>query len=235
MPAAAAVQNYLLAALPRRDYRRLSNYLEPVSLRFREVLYEPGGRIRHVYFPQDGVISILAAVSHPAKAAEIGVVGNEGAIGASAVLGIDISQFRVVVQAAGTAARISAARLRAEAARNVAWHRELFRFTQALMTQAAQTAACNRFHRVEARLARWLLATRDRMRSRHFPITQEFLSHMLGVRRPGVTAAAANLQRRGLVTYRRGNIELLDAAGLEKAACECYSVLRDMYRRTYQA
>src|SRR5688500_11654078 len=110
MPSAAAVQNYLLAALPRRDYQRLSGYLEPVELRFGEVLYEPGGRIRHVYFPHDGVISILAAVSQPDKAAEVGVVGNEGAIGASAVLGIDVSDFRIVVQAAGTAARIPAAR-----------------------------------------------------------------------------------------------------------------------------
>ena len=231
MPPAAA-HNRLLAALPPRDYQRLARHLEPVALDFGQVLYEPGDRIRYVYFPIDGVISLLAAVRHPAKAAEVGVVGSEGVIGASAVLGLQVSQFRAVVQATGTAGRIEAARLRAVSAAHSAWYRELFRFTHTLMTQAAQTAACNRFHRVDARLARWLLATLDRVGSDRFLLTQEFMSLMLGVRRPGVTAAAANLQKRRLITYNRGNIELLNPKGLEKAACECYGMIKDFCRRS---
>lgn len=234
-PRPFAAENHLLRALPRRDYQRLARYLEPVALSFGQVLYQPGSRIRHVYFPLGGVISLLTVVHHPAKAAEVAVVGREGVIGASAALGVDVAHFRAVVQSAGSAARLSSSRLRAASAMHGAWHRELFRFTHTLMTHAAQTAACNRFHRVDARLARWLLATRDRVRSREFRLTQEFLSHMLGVRRPGVTAAAASLQKRRLINYRRGSIELLDPAGLENAACECYRVLREMYRRSYGA
>ncbi len=235
MPLAAPARNRLLAALPHRDYRRLAPHLEPVALDFGQVLYEPGERMRYVYFPLDGVISLLAAVHHPAKAAEIGVVGSEGVIGAAAALGLRRSQFRAVVQAAGSAERIEAARLRAASAAHAAWYRELFRFTHTLMSQAAQTAACNRFHRVDARLARWLLATRDRVGSERFVLTQEFMSLMLGVRRPGVTAAAAKLHRRKLITYNRGSIELLNPKGLERAACECYGLIKDVCRRSYRS
>lgn len=229
----SSIQNRLLAALPGRDYQRLARHLEPVSLAFGEVLHEPGRRMRHVYFPHDGVVSLLSVVRVPAKAAEVGVVGSEGMVGASAALGIEVSHFRAVVQAAGTASRITTSRMHDETRRHASWYRDLLRFTHALMCQAAQTAACNRFHRVEARLARWLLATRDRVHSNRFQLTQEFLSLMLGVRRVGVTGAAANLQRRKLIAYARGSIQLLDPRGLEAAACECYGAVKDAYGRSY--
>jgi len=227
------VQNRLLASLPSSDYQRLARYIEPVSLVFGQVLYEPGSRIQHVYFPYSGVISLLTVVA-PEKAAEVAVVGNEGVVGGSAALGINVSYLRAVVQGAGTAGRIASARLHTEISENASWYRELFRSTHAMMHQAAQSAACNRFHKVEARLARWLLATRDRVGSDHFRLTQEFLSRMLGVRRVGVTAAATSLQNRRLITYSRGNIQLLDPARLEATACDCYGVVRDMYRRSYR-
>jgi CRP-like cAMP-binding protein len=227
------VQNRLLAALPRQDYQHLARYLEPVALTFGKVLYEPSGRIPHVYFPYSGVISLLSVVD-AGKAAEVGVVGNEGVVGGSAALGIHVSHLRAVVQGAGTAVRIQSSRLHTELRTHGSWYRELFRFTHALMNQVAQTAACNHFHTVEARLARWLLATRDRVRSNRFYLTHEFLAHMLGVRRVGVTAAATRLQKRRLITYTRGNIQLLNTAGLEATACECYGVVKDMYRRIYR-
>jgi CRP-like cAMP-binding protein len=227
------VPNRLLAALPRANLQRLAPFLEPVSLKFGEVLHEPGARIRHVYFPYGGVISLLSVVS-PGKAAEIGLVGNEGMVGASAALGIHVSEFRAVVQGDGTGVRMASSRLYQESMTHGPWYRELFRFTQVLMNQAAQTAACNRFHQVEARLARWLLATRDRVHSPRFHLTHEFLSLMLGVQRAAITVAAIKLQNRGLITYTRGNIQLLDANGLEAVACECYGVVKRMYRRSYR-
>lgn len=231
--ARSPVQNRLLAALPRRTYGQLAQHLEPVSLAFGQVLYEPGSQIRHVYFPYSGVISLLSAVG-AGKAAEVGMVGNEGMVGGSAALGIDVSQLRAVVQGAGISARIASSRLHKACRTHGSWYRELFRFTYALMTQTAQTAVCNRFHKVEARLARWLLATRDRVHSNHFYLTHEFLSLILGVRRVGVTHAAINLQKRRLITYTRGNIQLLNPKGLEAAACECYLAVKDSYRRIYR-
>jgi len=225
------VQNRVLAALSRKEFRRLAPHLEQVSLAFGEVLYQPGGRIRHVYFPIDSAISLLTAFG-PAKAAEIGIVGSEGVVGASAALGIDVSYLRAVVQGAGSALRITSSRLQTECRSAAPWYRELFRSTHALMNQAAQTAACNRFHKVEARLARWLLATRDRVHSNHFKLTHEFLSQMLGVRRVGVTEAAMSLQKRRLIAYSRGNIQLLNPAGLEACAFECYGAVKEMYRRS---
>lgn len=226
------VQNRLLAALPRREYDRLAQYLEPVALVFGQVLYEPGARIQHAYFPYGGVISLVTVVA-PGRGTEVGIVGNEGMVGGSAALGLDVSHFRAVVQGAGIAARVTSLRLHKEFGTNQLWYRELFRFTHALMNQTAQTAACNRFHPVEARLARWLLATRDRVRSHRIHLTHEFLSLMLGVRRAGVTQAATQLQKRRLITYNRGDVELLDLHGLEAAACECYGTVKAMYRRIY--
>lgn len=232
-PAQPEIQNRLLAALPKRDYQRLSRYLEPVALPLRQVLYEPGDTIRHVYFPLSGVISLLTTVG-PNKAAEVAVVGREGVVGESTTLGINVSQVRALVQGEGAALRIESSRLRREFETNGLWFRELFRFSNALMGQAAQTAACNRFHTVEARLARWLLATRDRVNSRHIDLTQEFLSMMLGVRRVGITGAAKNLQKLRLITYSRGHIQLLDPARLEAAACPCYGVVKEIYRLSYR-
>jgi CRP-like cAMP-binding protein len=232
-PEPLETQNELLSALPRRDFERLVRHLEPVSLTLRQVLYEPGNQMRHVYFPESGVISLLTVVGSN-KAAEVAVIGREGVVGASTSLGINVSQVRALVQGEGSALRIESSRLRKEFGTNALWFRELFRFSNALMSQAAQTAACNRFHTVEARLARWLLATRDRVNSRHIHLTQEFLSMMLGVRRVGITEAAKNLQELKLITYSRGHIQLLDPARLEATACPCYRMVKNIYRLSYR-
>lgn len=221
LPLESPQQNRLLASLPHRDYRRLATYLEVVPLTFRQVLHESGTSFRHVYFPYRGVVSLVSMVGG-GKGAEVGLIGNEGVVGASAALGIVVSPLRAVVQGSGVAARISSRRLRSEMNSRGSWYRELFRFSQELVSQAAQTAACNRFHSAEQRLARWLLMTRDRVGSDQLHFTHQFLSVMLGVRRTGVTAAAANLRKRGLISYSRGNLTVLDPAGLRKAACACY-------------
>lgn len=221
--------NRLLAVLPSREYQRLLQYLEPVSLSLGQVLHEPGKRIRHVYFPHDGVISLLSLVS-PQKATEVGMVGNEGMVGVSAAFGSGVANLRSLVQGAGTATRMSASRLRMECATNAQWNRELLRFSHVLMVQAAQTAVCNRFHKIQARLARWLLVTRDRLHSNKFDLTHQLLAVMLGVRRVGVTVAASALEERGLITYSRGNIRIVDRKGLERAACECYRIVKSVYR-----
>jgi CRP-like cAMP-binding protein len=228
------VPNHLLAGLSGKDFKRLLPQLEPISLTLGEVLYEPGGRIRYAYFPNAGVVSLLTVLG-PHKAAEVGMVGREGMVGMSAAVGINVSQLRAVVQGTGSAMRISAAGLRREFATSDSLHRGVFRFNHALMSQVAQTAACNRFHKAEMRLARWLLVTRDRLRSESFRLTHQFLSLMLGVRRVGVTTAAGNLERRNLITYSRGNIRILNPKGLEAAACECYDVVRAIYGSTYGA
>ena len=231
-PARPDIRNSLLAALPKQDYQRLARHLEPVSLTSRQVLYEPCDPISHVYFPESGVISLLTVVG-PNKAAEVAVVGYEGVVGESTMLGIHTSHLRALVQAEGTAQRIESSRLCKELGTNSHWFRGLFRFTNALMSQSAQTAACNQFHTVDARLARWLLATRDRVKSRNFNLTHEFLSVMLGVRRVGITGAAMKLQKLKLITYSRGNIHILDPVRLEAAACSCYGVVKEIYRINY--
>src|SRR5947207_651460 len=181
--------NSVLAALPPGTYRALLSGLEPVTLAFGEVLYEPGEPIRDVYFPTGSLVSLLTLVEGR-LALEVGLVGREGMVGVALALGIGVSPVRALVQGSGTALRMNAARFRRELRRSAPLQRELYRYTHSLMAQITQTAACNRFHRVPARLARWLLMTRDRVRSGQFYLTHEFLSHMLGVRRVGVTAAA---------------------------------------------
>jgi CRP-like cAMP-binding protein len=220
--------------LPRSDLKRLLPQLEPVSLKLGEVLYEPGSRIRHCYFPNEGVVSLLT-VLEPHKAAEVGMVGREGLVGMSAAVGINVSQLRAVVQGAGSAMRMTAAGLQKEFAASDALHRGLFRFSHSLMGQVAQTAACNRFHMAEMRLARWLLVTRDRLRSESFRLTHQFLSLMIGVRRVGVTNAAGRLAERNLISYSRGNIRILNSRGLQAASCECYGAVKAMYGNTYGA
>lgn len=226
--ARAPVLNRLLAELPRRDLKRLLPRLDPMSLKLGDVLYEPGGRIEHCYFPTEGVVSLLT-VLEPRKSAEVGMVGREGLVGMSAAVGINVSQFRAVVQGAGSAMRITAANLKKEFASSDSLHHGLFRFNHALMGQVAQTAACNRFHKAEMRLARWLLVTRDRLRSESFRLTHHFLSLMIGVRRVGVTAAAGSLAKRNLIRYSRGNVHILDSTGLEAASCGCYRAVKAMY------
>jgi len=218
----------MLAALPRKQYQRLLTGLESVELTFGEILHEPGERIRHVYFPGDSLVSLLTVVEGH-LALEVGMVGREGMVGIPLALGSDVSPVRALVQGAGTAMRMKSARFSEEIRKSPQLQQEVSRYTRALMAQITQTAACNRFHVVEARLARWLLMTRDRLRSGEFRLTHEFLGHMLGVRRVGVTKAARALQGRRLIRYSRGKIKILDQRGLEASACSCYEFVRDMY------
>jgi CRP-like cAMP-binding protein len=218
------VANSLLAALPSRNYQRLISGLEPVELKFGEVLYEPGQKIRHVYFPDNSLVSLLTVVDGH-MALEVGMVGREGMVGLPLALGMDVSPVRALVQGAGTAMRMESARFSREIRRSPQLQLGVHRYANALMAQVSQTAACNRFHVVVARLARWLLMTRDRVRSGEFRLTHEFLAHMLGVRRVGVTSAARSLQTRKLIAYSRGNIRILDDKRLEAAACECYALV----------
>jgi CRP-like cAMP-binding protein len=214
-----SIPNSLLAALPRADYQRLLPGLEPLTLRFGEVLHEPGKPIRHVHFPIDCVVSILATPQGP----EVGLVGYEGAVGISLALGAEVSSVRALVQAAGTAMRIEAARFQEVFGQCAALRRVLYRYADAKLTEARQTVACNCFHAVEARLARWLLMTGDRVLSDEFFLTQAFLAGLLGVRRATINEAAGPLQQRRLISYSRGRIRILDRKGLEAAACGCYA------------
>ena len=229
MRGAGQPANSLLAALPRQDYERMRAELEPVNLVYGEVLYEPGERVRHVYFPGDAHVSLLSVIEN-GKALEVGLVGREGMVGMSLALGVEDSPVRALVQGSGTALRMKAAAFREELSRCAPLARETYRYAYDKLAQARQTAACNRFHQVEARLARWLLMTRDRVRSDHFHLTHEFLADMLGVRRAGVTNAATSLQRKKLIRYRRGHISVLDRGGLAAAACPCYEVVRSLTR-----
>jgi len=220
----------VLAGLPRKDYRKLLPVLEPVKLAFGQVLYESQVRIRHVYFPNDCFVSMLTDVDG-GRSAEVGLIGSEGIIGLPVALGIAVSPFRAVVQGGGTAMRMKIADFRREFSESAALKRELFLFTHLLMIQIAQTAACNRFHRVTQRMARWILMTSDRIKSNEFRITQEFLALMLGVRRVGVSVAASGLRERKLMAYRRGSFTILDHEGLVAAACGCYKKVNDVYSR----
>jgi CRP-like cAMP-binding protein len=223
---AAPGANRLLAALPKKEYRRLLPELEHVPLAFGDILYESGDAIIHVYFPDNGIISLLSKVESQ-KVLEVGIVGNEGVAGLPVVLGVSVSLNRGLVQSPGTAMRMKAAVLRREFMRDGALQRLLHRYLHSLLTQISQSAVCIRFHMVEARLARWLLMTHDRVESDEFRLTQEFLSNMLGVRREAVSKAAGALQKRGFVNYSRGHITILDRAGLEATACQCYRVIKD--------
>jgi CRP-like cAMP-binding protein len=221
------VANNLLAALPRRKHRGLLAGLEPVTLNFGEVLLEPWERIRHVYFPGDSVVSLLSEEGR--RAVEVGLVGREGMVGIPLALGTNVSPVRAMVQGTGTAVRMPAARFLKELRRSPTLQRKLHRYSHALLAQVTQIAACNRLHRVQARLARWLLMTRDRLGSDQFYLTHEFLGHMLGVRRVGITQAASALKQRKLISYGRGNIRILDPRGLKAAACPCYRIVKELH------
>jgi CRP-like cAMP-binding protein len=224
----ASIENSLLAAIPRKEYRRLLAGFEPVTLTFGEVLYAPGAPIRHVYFPGSSLVSLLTlADGH--LALEVGLIGREGMVGIPLVLGHNASSVRALVQGTGTALRMPSAHFLKEFRLSQPLQLELYRYTHTLMAQISQTAACNRFHVVETRLARWLLMTHDRVKSDQFRMTHVFLGHMLGVRRVGVTRAAQALQNRKLISYSRGDITVLDRKGLEAAACQCYEVVKDMH------
>lgn len=226
------ISNKLLAALPRKDYQRLSVSFEQVTLDFGQIIYEPGDTIQHIYFPTDALVSLLTlADGH--LALEVGMVGCEGMIGTPRALGVTISPVRALVQGTGSAQRMSAARFQKELNQCPPLRRVIHRYIHVLMAQVTQTAACNRFHVVEKRLARWLLMTLDRVSQNPFQLTQEFLSHMLGVRRVGVTKAATALQQRKLISYSRGHITILDRAGLEAYSCGCYRAVNDTYERVF--
>jgi CRP-like cAMP-binding protein len=230
MKTAERADNRVLESLSARDYPRLMAELELVELAFGQILYEPGGSIRYVYFPLDCLVSLLTAVDRR-RTLEVGMVGNEGMAGMPFILGRGVSGVRALVQGGGQALRMNSATFRIEFARSPSLQTALYKYMHALMAQISQTAACNRFHGAEARLARWLLMTRDRVKSDEFPLTHEFLAHMLGVRRVGVTEAAGELQRRELIHYSRGKIRITDLKGLKASACSCYQVVKTVYER----
>jgi len=218
-------QNRILDALPPAERERLFPHLQLVELRLGEVLYESGGRLRHVYFPIDSIVSLLYVMENGA-AAEIAIVGNDGAIGVALFMGGETTTNRAIVQSAGHAYRVTGARLKREFDRHGDLLHVLLRYTQALLTQMSQTAVCNRHHSVDQQLCRWLLLSLDRLESNQLTMTQELIANMLGVRREGVTEAAGKLQQRGVIRYSRGKITVLDRAQLEHSSCECYAVVK---------
>jgi CRP-like cAMP-binding protein len=218
--------NRLLAALPPKEFQRLRPKLELVTLTFGEILYNAGQNITHVHFPNDSIVSLLSVVGERSSL-EVGIVGNEGMAGLSVFMGVNISRTQALVQGTGTAMRMRSEVFRNESDQLSPLHRLLHRYSHSLMTQISQSAACNRFHTVNTRLARWMLMTHDRMGEDTFQLTQDFMSNMLGVRREGVSKAAGELQKQRLISYSRGVISVLDRAGLESVACKCYQIIKD--------
>ncbi|MRW86729.1 helix-turn-helix domain-containing protein [Pseudoduganella sp. FT26W] len=218
--------NRLLASLPDDDQRQLAAKCETVRVDNGQVLSEPGQEVRYLYFPIDCLVSLLG-VAEGRMTLEVGSIGREGMLGASVVLGHEMAQVRAVVQRSGRAYRIATADFITEFYRMESLQRLLYRYTDTVLAQTIQIAVCSRFHVLEARLARSLLITRDRLQSEKFHLTHEFLAHALGVRRVGVTKAASALQNQRLITYSRGNIEILDSAGLEAVSCHCYEMFKD--------
>ena len=226
----APVSNRLIAALPPKDRLRFLDNCEYVDLAFSEVIIEAGEKCSRVYFPTDSFISLVAAVDDHSRL-EVGIVGAEGMVGTSLVLGVNVSPLHALVQGAGPALQMSAAAFRRELERSPALREGLNRYIYVLMHQLAQTAVCTRFHVVDARLARWLLMTRDRAHSNQFYLTHEFLAYMLGVRRVGITKAAYLLEQSGVIAYHRGKVTIIDEPGLEQAACQCYWEDKKVYER----
>jgi CRP-like cAMP-binding protein len=224
------IRNGLLAALPGEVYKRLCPALVCFPFALRDVVYEPGERMEHVYFPTSAVVSLIYTMEDGATA-EMGLVGNEGVVGFALFPGGDTTPNQAVVQVAGGALRMSAGAMLEEFRRDGPFQLAMLRYTQALLTQVSQTAVCNRLHPIEQRLPRWLLMSRDRVPSDEVRMTQESLARVLGVRREGVTAAARHLQKAGLIRYHHGHITILDRKGLETAACECYGVVKVEFDR----
>jgi len=218
-------QNHLLAALPAADYRRLQPHLERVAVELGCALYESGSQQDNVYFPTTSIVSLLYVMQN-GSSAEIAVVGNEGVVGIALFMGGGTTSSRAVVQSAGYACQLEACVLKTEFERGGPLQHLLLRYTQSLIAQTSQTAACNRHHSVEKQLCRWLLLSLDRLPSNELTMTQELIANMLGVRREGVTEAAGNLQAAGLIRYSRGRISVLDRPRLEERVCECYAVVK---------
>jgi CRP-like cAMP-binding protein len=218
-------QNHLLAALPTEEFERLAPHLELVALPLGEILYEPGEKLQHAYFPTTAIVSLHYVMENGSSSESAGV-GNEGVVGISLFMGGDTTPSSAVVQTSGHAYRLPGKLLKEEFNRAGLMQKLMLRYTQALMTQMSQTAVCNRHHSIEQQLCRWLLLTLDRLPSNDLIMTQELVASMLGVRREGITEAAGNLQRAGFISYRRGHIAVLDRAGLESHTCECYAVVK---------
>ena len=223
-------QNHLLAALPTAEFEALATHLELVPMRLGQMLYEPGGQLQHAYFPTSSIVS-LHYVMESGASAETAGVGNEGMVGVSLFMGGDTTPSSAVVQTAGHAYRLERRLLKQEFERGGLLQKLLLRYTQALLTQMAQTAVCNRHHSLEQQLCRWLLLTLDRLPSNELVMTQELVASMLGVRREGITVAAGDLQRAGYISYRRGHIAVLNRTGLETQSCECYAVVKKELKR----
>jgi len=222
--------NHLLAALPDDEWQRWQPQLEWVDLELGMVLYESGHTLSHVYFPTDAIVSLLYVMADGASA-EIAVVGNEGVVGISLFMGGESTPSRAVVQSAGRGVRLRSMAIKEAFNRSVPVMHLLLRYTQALITQMAQTAVCNRHHSLDQQLCRWLLLSLDRLQGSELRMTQELIANMLGVRREGVTEAAHKLQKQGLIRYARGHITVLDRVGLEQRTCECYAVVKKEYDR----
>jgi CRP-like cAMP-binding protein len=224
------VSNLLLAALPQKDRVELLKHCEQVELVLAEELYHAGDIIPHVYFPINSFISLITPVDDNANL-EVGLTGNEGMLGITLILGVDVAPFRALVQGAGSAFRITTALFRQHLLQSPALQQLLMRYLYVTIRQLAQTGACTRFHVVEERLARWLLMTQDRAHSENFHITHVFLAYILGVRRVGVTKAASSLQKQNLISYQRGAVKVLDRAGLEAISCNCYQADKEIYQQ----
>jgi CRP-like cAMP-binding protein len=222
--------NDLLKALPSAEWNRWQPLLEPVDLPLGKVLYESGRKLSYVYFPSTAIVSLLY-VMQDGSSAEIAVVGREGVVGIALFMGGESTTNRAVIQSAGRGVRLKAASIRDEFSRSGPVMHLLLRYTQALITQMAQTAVCNRHHSLDQQLCRWLLLSLDRLSGNEVVMTQELIANMLGVRREGVTEAAVRLQKLGLIRYARGHITVLDRPALEQRTCECYGVVRDEYLR----
>ena len=223
-------QNHLLAALPAAEFERVAAHLELIPMRLGDMLYEPGGQLQHAYFPTTAIVSLHYVMASGASSESAGV-GNEGVVGMALFMGGNTTPSSAVVQTAGYAYRMEGRLLKQEFSRGGVLQRLLLRYTQALITQMIQTAACNRHHSVEQQLCRWLLLTLDRVSSRELIMTQELVAGMLGVRREGVTEAAGSLQSAGWIRYRRGHISVIARSGLETRTCECYAVVKKEMRR----
>lgn len=233
MPSALHRQNRLLAALPAAEFARLKGALEDVVLKLGDSVYEAGVEMRHLYFPTEGIVSMLQVMEN-GSSAELAVVGNEGVVGIAMFMGGGgMTPSRAIVQSAGRACRLRSDILNKEFARGGELQRVLLRYTQALVVQMAQTAVCNRHHTVEQQLCRWLLMSLDRLSSSEIVMTQEMIANMLGVRREGVTEAAGKLQRGKMIRYSRGRITIVDRRKLEACVCECYGVVRAEYDRLH--
>ncbi len=222
------IANRILSALSVKTYQNILPKLDRTALIFADIIYQPDAVIHDVYFPESGIISLLSAVEVHSMI-EVGIVGNEGMVGLPVFLGVKTSNTLAVIQGTGFASKMSAKDLLDECNRDNELPRLLQRFTHSLMTQISQSAACNRFHQIESRLARWLLMTHDRMQADEFQITQEFLSNMLGVRREAVNKSATKFQQQHLISYIRGNLTVLDRKGLEELTCSCYQIIKKEY------